>query len=171
MENAKQVIAEVTKAVSQKSASKKDEITVMKAMMNDPEFSVGVYDKTGKIEDYTPGKDFRKVVSNAISATTKISGKEAAELLNNYEFTKSDASAMVGFAKEFVHTYLHTGRKLPLGGRENSNVELMWKEIADRTAGIPGSGSGDARSQTFIPAHGGVKASCPCPSWVVGKKK
>jgi len=165
MENARSIIAEVTDSVSQHSASRKDEITVMKAMMNDTDFSVDIYDKTGKCGEYYPSKELRKVVSNVVSATTKIPMKEATELVNNYEFTKSDAAALVGISKEFVNTYLQTGRKLPLGGRKTSDVELMWKEIADRTAGIP-SKSGGERSETFIPAHGGIKASCPCPSWV-----
>jgi len=165
MENAKQIIAEVTDNVSQKSASRKDEITVMRAIMNDPEFSVEVYDKGGKVEDYYPSRDLRKMVSNVVSATTKVPAKEASELVNNYEFTKADAAAMVGLSKEFINTYLHTGRKLPLGGRKNSNIELMWKEIGDRTAGIP-TKDGDKRSETFIPAHGGIKVSNPCPSWV-----
>lgn len=165
MENARAIIAEVTDNVNQRSASRKDEITVMRAMINDPEFSVEVYDKTGKVGEYYPSREIRKMISNVVSTTVKIPVKEAAELVNDYEFTKSDAAAVVGITKEFVNTYLQTGRKLPLGGRKTSNVELMWKEIADRTAGIPNKGSNE-RSETFIPAHSGIKASCPCPPWV-----
>lgn len=165
MESARKIIAEVTDAVSQHSASRKDEVTVMRALINDPEYAVDEYDKTGKCGEYLPGKDFRKMITNVVAATTRISAKEAADLVSGYEFTKADAQTVVNVSKEFVNTYLHTGRKLPLGGRKTSNVELMWKEIADRTAGVPGKDGGD-RSSTFIPAHGGIKASNPCPPWV-----
>lgn len=165
MDNARQIIAEVTDNVNQRSSSKKDEITVMKAMINDPNFTVGVYDKSGKVGEYCPSQEVRKMVSNIVTATTKIPNTEAKELVDMYEFTKSDASTLINLSKEFVNTYLHTGRKLPLGGRQNSNVELMWKEIGDRTAEIPVKGTND-RVQTVVPAHGGIKAINTCPSWI-----
>ena len=165
MENVRETIETIKSNLTQHSSSRKDEITVMKAIMNDPNYSVDVYDKTGKCGEYNPSKELRKVISTVVSSTTKIPMKEASALVDNYEFSKSDASAMINISKEFVNTYLQTGRKLPLGGRATSNVELMWKEIADRTAGIPNKGSNE-RSETFIPAHSGIKASCPCPPWV-----
>lgn len=165
MESAKKVIAEVTANVSQKSASRKDEVTVMKAVLNDPDYGVDVYAKGGVQGQYYPSRDLRGMVAGIVSATTKIPTKEAAELVNSYEFTKSDANTMIDFSKEFINTYLHTGRKLPLGGRATSNIELMWKEIEDRTTGIP-SKDNASRKETFVPAHGGIKASNPCPSWV-----
>lgn len=170
MEDAKKIISDIRENTVQKSASRKDEITIMKAIMNDPSYAVDVYEKEGKVGEYNPGAEFRKVVSNTIASVTHIPGKEAAELMNNYEFNKSDAAAMVGFAKEFVGSYLQTGRKLPLGGRVNSSIELIWKDIPDRTAGIPAKPGGE-RSEKFIPAHGGIKAINPCPKWVSNSKK
>ena len=165
MESAKQVIEEVTKGVTQKSASRKDEITIMKAMINDSNYKVDVYEKEGKVDEYCPSADIRKVISNVMSTTTKMSMKEASELVNNYEFTKADATALVGVSKEFINTYLQTGRKLPLGGRATSNIELMWKNVAAHTVEIPSKNSSE-RTTTSIPAHGGIKVICPCPSWV-----
>ena len=168
MEDAREVIEAVKGAVSQHYSSRKDEITVMKAIINDPNYSVEVYDKDGK-SDYFPAKEFRRVVSNAVAATTKISNKEAVELVNSYEFTRSDAAALVGLSKEFVHSYLQTGRKLPIGGRITSNAELVWKHFPERTAGVPSS-DGD-RSTTVIPAHDGIKVFNPCPAWVSNEKE
>ena len=87
-------------------------------------------------------------------------------LVNAYEFTRVDAAAMVNMSKEFVNTYLQTGRKLPLGGRKNSDIELMWKNIEDRTTEIPIKSETGERLNTFIPAHGGIKAINPCPEWL-----
>lgn len=173
MENAKRVIKAVTDSVSQKSSSKKDEITVMKAIMNDSQYSVDVYGKEGKIGVYKPGEDFRKVVANAIADTVKIPRKEASELLENYDFSKSDASSMVNFSKEFINTYLHTGRKLLLGGRDTSNIELEWKNVRDKISSTPVKQEDGSRVRVdkFIPAHGGIKATNPCPEWVYDKWK
>ena len=165
MENARNILAEVTDNVTQCSSSKKDEVTVMKAILNDPTFTVGIYSKEGKIGEYNPSMEVRKMISNVISTTTKISSSESSELANNYEFTKSDASAFVNVSKEFINTYLKTGRKLPLGGRQYSNVELMQKNIEERVAGVPTKDSKERKS-TLIPAHVGIKAFNPCHTWL-----
>lgn len=168
-ENAKQVIGEIKEICkNQHAVSKKDEIAVMKAMLNDTTFSVGIYDKSGKVGDYCPAEDVRKMLSNVIANTTKISNKEASELAANYEFTKSDATTMINVSKEFINTYLPTGRKLGLGGRETSDIKLLWKEIPEKVAGIPNKGSSD-RSSAIIPAHSGIKTSNPCPVWLKNK--
>ena len=165
MENAKQIIEEVTKGVKQKSSSRKDEITVMKAIMNDPTYSTDIYNGKDEINTYYPSKDLRKVVTNAVSSITKIPNKEAEELVNQYEFTKSDAQAMVNLSKEFIYSYLQTGRKLSLGGRFNSDVQLMWKNIAAREAKIP-TGVISKKENNIIPEHGGIKVINKCPNWI-----
>ena len=166
MTSAYDIIKDVKSNVTQCSSSKKDEITVMQAMMNDTNFSVDVYSKDGKVDEYYPSRELRKVVTNVVASTTHIPVKEATELVNAYEFTRVDAAAMVNMSKEFVNTYLQTGRKLPLGGRKNSDVELMWKNIEDRTTEIPIKSETGERLNTFIPAHGGIKAINPCPEWL-----
>ena len=166
MEDARKVLDEVKEVCKkQRSVSRKDEVTVMKAMINDPSFSVGIYDKTGKVGDYCPAEDTRKMVANIISSTTRIPSKEAEELANKYEFSKSDATTMVNVSKEFINTYLPTGRKLALGGREKSDVKLIWREIGQKVTGVPSKGSKD-RSSTVVPAHDGVKVFNPCPAWL-----
>lgn len=166
MTSAYDIIKDVKINVTQCSSSKKDEITVMQAMMNDTNFSVDVYSKGGKVDEYYPSRELRKMVTNVVASTTHIPVKEATELVNSYEFTRVDAAAMVNASKEFVNTYLQTGRKLPLGGRKNSDIELMWKNIEDRTTEIPIKSETGERLNTFIPAHGGIKAINPCPEWL-----
>ena len=166
MTSAYDIIKDVKSNVTQCSSSKKDEITVMQAMMNDTNFSVDVYSKGGKVDEYYPSRELRKVVTNVVASTTHIPVKEATELVNAYEFTRVDAAAMVNISKEFVNTYLQTGRKLPLGGRKNSDIELMWKNIEDRTTEIPIKSDTGERLNTFVPAHGGIKPINPCPEWL-----
>ena len=51
MERCKDVISEIKEGLSQRSSSQKDEVRVMRAMLNDPTYSVGIYDKGGKVGD------------------------------------------------------------------------------------------------------------------------
>ena len=44
MENVKEVIDDIKNNLTQRSSSRKDEVSVMKAMLNDPEYTVDVYD-------------------------------------------------------------------------------------------------------------------------------
>ncbi len=163
MEKFQEVFDEVKAGVKQKSSSKKDEVTIMKALMNDSNHSTKIYGTKDGVDTYYPSQDLRKVVANAVSDITKIPMKEAAELVKNYEFTKSDAQTMVNFSKEFVYSYLQTGRKLPLGGRFESDVELIWKSISTRKANIPSK----VNKSMIIPEHGGIRAINKTPDWAI----
>lgn len=170
------MIKEIRDNLSQVSSSQKDEVTIMQAMLNDPSYKVGVYKKDGLDHEYCPAEEARAMVGRIISSTTKMSPVEAKALGSDYEFTKADASTMVGISKEFINTYIQTGRKLPLGGRENSDVSLEMKDVEAKMSGFPKKIGVDASGkpiykieQTEVPAHGGIKSSSPCPSWIIKK--
>ncbi len=82
--------------------------------------------------------------ASIIKDTTKMSAKEATELANNYQFDKSTTQAMINFSKEYINTYIETGRKLPLGAREKSNVQLAIKTKESRINSFPTATSVDA---------------------------
>ena len=173
MENVKNLINEIHTGLSQASASQKDESRVMKAMLNDETFVVDVYNADGKSGSYSPYADARSMVSNIISSATKISKAEADDLAQNYEFKKSDAESLVNISKEFINTYLTTGRKLPLGGRETSNISLTEKKIDEtirmypKKVGVNSDGSDRyEKVQTKVPAYSSIKVIAPCPKWV-----
>lgn len=173
MENVKNLINEIHQGLSQASASQKDEVRMMKAMLNDETFIVDVYGNEGKVSSYSPYADARSMVSNIISTTTKISKAEADDLAANYEFKKSDAESLVGISKEFINTYLTTGRKLSLGGREKSNISLTEKKIEEtirmypKKVGVNSDGSDRyEKVQTKVPAYNSIKVIAPCPKWV-----
>lgn len=167
------LVNEIKEGLSQVSSSNKDEIRVMQAMLNDKEYEVGVYGKNGLESTYNPAKDYRGMLSNIVANTTKITKEESAALVDNYEVTKSDATTMVNVSKEFVNTYVATGRKLPLGGREKSNVALSGKYLEATTKTYPKkvgiNEDGTDRYETAernVPAHFTVKAHSSCPDWV-----
>ena len=165
MENVRSITSEIKDTLVQKSSSRKDEISVMKAMLNDPSYQVGIYTKDGKVGDYCPYADSRKMLSNVITSTTKISSQESQELANAYEITRQDATSFVNISKEFVNTYLQTGRKLPLGGRMTMNASLIMKHVKEKDKVVP-SQNNDERKTTRVPAHDAIKAYCPCPEWL-----
>lgn len=169
------LIKEIKEGLSQVNASHKDEVAVMQAMLNDPDYEVAIYTKKGQTGTYNPCKDFRGMCASIVANTTKIPSEEAKTLMDGYIVKRSEADSMVNVSKEFVNTFLHTGRKLPLGGRENSDVSLCLKEVPEtvrscpRRVGVNGDGSNQYnRVPTTIAAHEAIRVHAPCPSW---KKK
>lgn len=171
--NVRELIAEIKGSLSQKSASQKDEVRVMREMLNDMSYEVGVYGKDGLEGTYCPAKEARQMISSVIASTTKISNAEAEQLANNYEFKKSEASAMVGISKQFVNTYLETGRKLPFGGREYSDISIIGKDVEATTRPYPKKVGIDEEgkaiyetAQIEVKPHRSAKIISSCPSWI-----
>ena len=77
MENVKELIKDIKTNLSQVSSSQKDEVRIMRAMLNDKDFEVDIYEKEGKVGTYCPAKDVRNMISNVISSTAKITNEEA----------------------------------------------------------------------------------------------
>lgn len=147
--------------LSQKSASQKDEVRVMQEMLNDKTYVVGEYSKDGKTGEYCPYTSARKIVSSILSNGAKIPVAEAKNIAENYEFSKPEAAEMIAISKEFVNTYIQTGRKLPLGGRENMNASLSLKKVEVQNKKLP-NGSGGI----IIPEHYTIRSQGGCPKWV-----
>lgn len=168
-----ELIAGIKKNLSQQNASHKDEIAVMQSMLSDPTYEVTVYRKDGPVGTYNPCKDFRGMCASIIENTTKIPAAEAQAVMEGYTVKKSEADTMVNVSKEFLHTFLATGRKLPLGGRENSDVSLFPKNVPESTrscprkVGVANDGTNQySRVPTTIPAHDAIRVHAPCPTWV-----
>ena len=172
-ESVKGLVNEIKTGLSQTSSSHKDEVRVMKAMLNDPSYEVSVYSKEGVVDTYNPCKDFRARCSSIVSSAAKVPQAEAANMMESYEVKKSEAASMVNISKEFVNTFLHTGRKLPMGAREKSDVSLSLKMVAPSTrlypqkVGVNDDGSARySKSPTTVPEHEAIRVHAPCPSWV-----
>ena len=169
----KSMLDEISNSLSQKSSSRKDEVRVMQAMLSDPTYEVTIYGKDGPEGTYNPTKDFRAMCSSIMASTAKISTAEADQLMEGYQVKKGEASYMVNISKEFVNTYLQTGRKLGLGAREKSDVSLSLKKVDASTrlyptkVGVNDDGSDRySKAPTSIPAHESIRVHAPCPTWV-----
>ena len=174
MENVKELIERIQKENNRVAASQKDEIAVMKAMLNDKDFYVTVYDKNGPTENVIcPSNCAREISSNVLVSTTKISRAEANALMDDYEYTKSDAENMINISKQFIHSYMETGRKLPLGGRQDSNIAISKKVVPETIKGTPVNIGTDEEGNniwstktTIRPMHTSMKVYSTCPSWL-----
>lgn len=169
--NVKGLIEEIINTRTQESASRKDEVRVMMAMLNDKDFKIARYDNPEEVTYYCPAESARSVVSNVIHKTTKMELQEAQLLVNDYEFNKHDAAEFVNLSKEFVNTYVDTGRKFPLGCREHSNVALVQKKIKEgertypKKTGINEDGSDRyEKATTRVPAHNSIRVISSCPT-------
>ena len=169
----KGLIDEISTGLSQVSSSRKDEVRIMQAMLSDDKYTVSIYGKDGVEDTYSPASDFRAMCASVISNAAKVPMAEATQLMDGYAVRKGEAVAMVNISKEFVNTYLQTGRKLPLGSREKSDVSLSLKKVEASTrlypqkVGVNDDGSDRySKTATTVPAHESIRVHAPCPSWV-----
>ena len=87
-ETVQSVIKEIKDNLSQRTASTKDEISVMQAMLNDKTYKVGVFNKNGQVDTYCPAEEARAMSAITISQAAHISMPEAENLMESYEYSK-----------------------------------------------------------------------------------
>jgi len=173
MEKVLELVSEIKQSIVHVSPSQKDEIRVMRSMLNDRDYKVDIYTKEGVVGQYCPAETVRSTVASVLSSAAKINQAEAEKLVGSYEFKKADAETFVDLSKEFVNTFVQTGRKLPLGGRERSSVSLSVKEVEAGMQSYPMQVGVDSdgkpiygHGKAFIPAYQSLKVHAPCPQWV-----
>lgn len=162
MESMKTIMDEIKETTKKaKAASKVDEIRVMRGMLNDPDFSISIYDKNkGMIGSRCPREEAVKFAANVSSSITGLDIKSATEIANGYEFTKKDAIFLIDNAKDFVSTYLETGRKLPIVQSATTEASLIVRHVDEKTKPVP-NGTGT----TTIPAYDKVVSKSKCPKY------
>ena len=173
MEKVQDLVNEIKSTISQKTSSNKDEVKIMRAMMNDNSYRVGVYAKDGLVGEYCPAESARELASAILHGAAGLTEKESTVLANNYTFGKTEAKAVVDMSKEFLHTYIHTGRKISLGGRAESDISIGIKEIEPSERPFPKVvGIGDdgkkiyGRGVTKVGKYESIKVYSPCPAWI-----
>ena len=156
--------------------SSRDEIRVMQGMMNDTTYQVNVYQGNNITGIYNPAVTFRNMFSSVLSEMTGMNKIETNEIVKNYTFDQKSASTMVDFSKEFINTYLKTERKIPLGGRDKSNIALKSKTIPAGFIKYPVkiTENNDGKvvcesKQAYVPEYKSVKIFAPCPIWLKDK--
>ena len=132
------LVSEIKKSTKQISINKVDEVRVMKSMLNDPDYSIGVYDKTvGYVGQKCPHDEAVKFVKNIISGTTGLDSKDSLHLAENYEFTNRDANYLIGNMRDFLYVYTKTGRKINVMQTADAEASLFVKEVSSTEKKIP----------------------------------
>ena len=154
------------------TTSQKQEVTMCNAMMNDTTYEVPIYAGSGYQGIYNPAQSFRRIISSSMSNMTGMPRIEADKLVRQYQFNTEEATELLNFSKEFINTYLQTGRKLPLGGRERSNVSLKLKQIESGFVSYPVKVGEDSEGnpicetkQTYVGGYDTIKVYGPWPQW------
>jgi hypothetical protein len=133
-----QLVYDIKKNTKQISINKADEVKVMKSMLNDPDFSIGVYDKIhGYIGQKCPHDDAVKFVKNIIQDSTGLDKKDALYLAENYQFTNRDANFLLSNMRDFLYVYTGTGRKINLIQSANTEAAVYIKDIKSTEKNIP----------------------------------
>ena len=132
--NVQELIQDIKNNLKQKSASRRDEEAVMRAMLNDRSFIVKDYSTQ---ETHCPATEYRDMIAGIIASTTKMPKVEAQAVVENYEVKKSDASTMVTLSKDFFNSALRTGRKINFGATEKSDISIQLKEIPETQKKFP----------------------------------
>ena len=133
-----ELVNEIKKSTSQVAINKVDEVRVMKSMLNDPDYSIGVYDKTvGYVGQKCPHDEAVKFVKNIISGTTGLDSKDSLHLAENYEFTNRDANYLIGNMRDFLYVYTSTGRKINIIQNDKTEANLYARNIPAGTKTVP----------------------------------
>jgi hypothetical protein len=139
MTEMEKLIAEIKEATSkQTSINKADEIRVMTTMLNDPEFSVGVYDKKlGYIGQKSPHDEAVSFVADVIQRSTGLDKADSKHLAENFEFTKRDANFLLSNMRNFLSVYVNTGRKINVIQDDKTEANVFVRNIPASTKIIP----------------------------------
>lgn len=150
----------------QKSQSIVDENRVMRSMLNDPNYVVGIYDKKkGKIGQRCPREEAVTFVAESTAAITGLDKKTSKELANKYEFTKKDATFFLNNTRDFMGTYLKTGRKINIVQGEDCECSLLLKPVPSKEKLVPNGTNGD-RVKTIVPAFNKIISKSKAPVYI-----
>lgn len=133
-----ELVSEIKKNTSQIAINKVDEVRVMRSMLNDKDFTVGMYDRTlGYVGQRSPHNEAVKFVKGIISGSTGLDQKDSQILAENYEFTKKDANFLLDNMRDFLKVYTSTGRKINVMQSAETEACLYTKEVPVTTKRIP----------------------------------
>jgi hypothetical protein len=173
--NQRNVKATIDKIKSERSvyttSSQKDEISVMRAMLNDKSYNIDLYGSKGCDRLYNMALETKDMISKVVSNQCNISLDQAKRMVDGYEFDNEDAKTMISASKNFVTTYLKTGRKLAFDATRDTEIALSQKHVPEHTVFHPVKiNHSDGSSETVIretkvSAYEQVKAYSKCPTW------
>lgn len=160
------LVTEIKKSTTQVAINKVDEIRVMKCMLNDPDYTVGVYDKNlGYIGERSPHEEAVTFAKNIISGATGLDSRDSRHLAENYEFTKRDACFLLDNMRDFVQTYMGTGRKLNIMQTAATEACLFTKPIEAGVKSVPDKENPGQIKQITTSPYIKLVSNTKCPKY------
>ena len=161
-----QLVSEIKNQVKTRSINRVDEVLVMRSMLNDKNFTLGIYDKNqGYIGQRCPHNEAVGFVKNIISGATGLDRKDSAVLAENYEFTKKDSNFLLTNMRDFLSVYTSTGRKINIMQNANTEACLFTKQVKATNKQIPDKDNpGTSKSVTTTP-YTKLVSTTKCPKY------
>lgn len=137
------LIQEIVDNTNQMSVNKIDEVRLMQSMLNDKQFKVAIHERgKGFTGSRSPRDTAISLAVDTLSGIVGMSGKEAKALAENYEFTKKDAQRFVDISKDFIGTYMQSGRKINIVSEPRGEISIGLKYIEAHNKSVPDGNSG-----------------------------
>ena len=161
------LVAEIKKnTANQIAINKVDEVRVMRTMLNDRDFKLGIYDKSlGYIGDRCPHEEAVNFTKNIISGSTGLDAKDSRHLAENYEFTKRDASFLIDNMRDFLEVYTSTGRKINVMQTAATEACLYTKPVEAINKSVPDKNNPGKNKQVVTSPYVKLVAVTKCPKY------
>ena len=160
------LVQEIKKNTKQVSINKVDEVKVMTAMLNDSEFTVGIYDKNiGHVGDRNPHANAVDFVAHVIAGATQLDARDSQHLAENYKFTKRDATFMLENMRDFVDVYSRTGRKMNLVQNADSEANIFAKTMPAGSKSVPDKDNPGATKTIKTAPYVKIVSQTKCPKY------
>lgn len=133
-----ELIKSIIEKTNQTAINKTDEVELMQCMLNDKDFKVAIYDRNkGYLGSRSPRCDAISIAVDTLAGATGMSTVEAYALTEDYEFTKRDASRFINIGKDFISTYLQTGRKMNLVSEPRCEATVNLRYVEEHDKNVP----------------------------------
>lgn len=153
--------------IKQKSQSISDELRVQQMLLNDPNYEVGIYDRNkGRIGSRNVHTEAVNFIADVSSAITGLERKAAQDCAEKYHFTKKDANFFRNMSRDFIQTYLQTGRKLNIVQAEDSESSIFYRSVEAREKVVPGH---EGNKTTVVPGFQKVISRSKAPKYMKGE--
>lgn len=161
------LVAEIKKnTANQIAINKVDEVRVMRTMLNDRDFKLGIYDKSlGYIGDRCPHEEAVNFAKNIIAGSTGLDAKDSRHLAENYEFTKRDASFLIDNMRDFLEVYTSTGRKINVMQTAATEACLYTKPVEATNKSVPDKNNPGKNKQVVTSPYVKLVAVTKCPKY------
>ena len=163
-----QLVWEIKKSTNQIAINKVDEVRVMRSMLNDKNFSIGVYDRNiGYIGQKSPHDDAVKFVKGIVAGATGLDNKDAQILAENYEFTNKDANFLLSNMRDFLHVYTGTGRKINIMQSADSEASLFIREVNSTKKQVPDKDNPGSTKEVITSPYTKLVSISKCPKYAL----